>query len=88
MIGTPDNGRVQELGLSVAYTFSDPNMRAFAEYRQSRYDQIDDGDYAIENNLRVGFVWSFGNAGAVRAATRTDLPNYLEWVTASDGHLE
>ena len=88
MDGAPDSARVQELELGATYTFADPNMRAFAEYRNAQYDQTDEGDYAVEEHISVGFVWTFGNSGSRRNATRTSLPNYLEWVTASDGHLE
>jgi hypothetical protein len=88
MAGLPNNGSVQELGLGVTYTFADPNMHAFAEVRRARYDQTDDGDYAIEDHYSIGFVMAFGNSGTGRTSNRTNLPNYLEWLTASDGHLE
>ena len=88
MDGAPNTGRVQEFGLGAAYTFANPNLSAFAEYRYVRTDQTDEGDFAIENSFGLGVAWAFGSAGAGRAASRASLPNYLEWVASSDGHLE
>ena len=81
------HGYAYGVSLEATYQFENPQISASFGVRHSVYQHPTYPEDANETHLIAGIQIDLGNDRG-RLSSRPSLPNYLEWIASSDGHLD